>query len=244
MPEARRRRRQKRIRIGLAGLAAISLTAASAGGAMGWMVGGTTSTIAEYKATPKTPIPRAGTGESVRPAAASIQTIEPAADEATGPTAYFPENNTVQWSTTVAPGQSLSAISVRNGDQKVNLIAHLAARGTAGGMIPVASMTVSPGREAVIRPPSGEYAMQIVTSPVNMPYDRIATLPRSAPAMFGLAPQDVKAVPAVRFEVSKGIIRRLPDPNAASADTRPDDADHDQYSWSGSTSTDNSSDGG
>lgn len=57
MPEARRRRRQKRIRIGLAGLAAISLTAASAGGAMGWMVGGTTSTIAEYKAMPKTPIP-------------------------------------------------------------------------------------------------------------------------------------------------------------------------------------------
>lgn len=220
MPEARTRRRHRRIRIGLAGIAALGLTAASAGGAMGWMIGGTTATIAEYKSRPVASVPRAGSHSDTGIAPVTTRAVMTA--EASGSAspipakAWFPENNTVQWATAVAPGQQLSGISLRNGDQAVNLIAHLTARGTTGGMVPVASMTVSPGREAVLHPPAGDYAMEIVTSPVDMPYERVGTLPRSKPASFTLPTQDQNAIPTVRFEVSQGVIRRLPDPTAGS----------------------------
>lgn len=216
-------------------MAALSLTAASAGGAMGWVMGGTSSTIKEYKSRTLVPVPMAGSNDRVERDAVQAYSVStlPKNDAPEPVKAWFPDNNTVQWSTTVAPGQPLSAISLRNGDQSVNLIAHLTARGTNGGMVPVASMTVSPGRESVLHPPAGDYAMEIVTSPIDMPYDRIASLPRSRPASFSLPAQDHNAIPSVRFEVSKGIIRRLPDPNAS----RPVAGDESDWSRTRSTAS-------
>ncbi len=183
---------------------------------MGWVMGGTTSTIRQYKSQTLVPIPMAGSNDRVERETVRAHTVstmeQPRTPEPVE--AWFPDNNTVQWSTSVAPGQPLSGISLRNGDQSVNLIAHLTARGTNGGMVPIASMTVSPGRESVLHPPAGDYAMEIVVSPIDMPFDRIASLPRSKPASFALPAQDPNVVPSVRFEVSKGVIRRLPDPNA------------------------------
>lgn len=154
--------------------------------------------------------------EPVEPAAATVAVVtEPASRTA----AWFPANNTVQWATSAAPGQALSGVSVRNGDQDMNLIAHLSARAANGGWIPVASMTISPGRESILRPPAGDYAMQLVASPIDMPYDRIAALPKSPPTTFALTPQTPSAIPSVRFDVSEGVVKRLPDPNAAGTRT-------------------------
>jgi hypothetical protein len=209
-------RRSRRIRIGLAGAAAMVLAAASAGGAMGWVMGGTTEAISAYKTKAVTAVPEKAVIEPVEPAAATVAVVtEPASRTA----AWFPANNTVQWATSAAPGQALSGVSVRNGDQDMNLIAHLSARAANGGWIPVASMTISPGRESILRPPAGDYAMQLVASPIDMPYDRIAALPKSPPTSFALAPQNPSAIPSVRFDVSEGVVKRLPDPNATGART-------------------------
>jgi hypothetical protein len=211
--------------MGMVGVAAITLMAASGGTAMGWMMGGTTEAIETYKKTAITKVPTAdattstlvnlptATGPATTPA-----TIAPPSMAAPAPVpAFFPANNTIQWATSVAPGQALSGVSVRNGDTDTNLIAHLTARAVDGSWTPVASMTVSPGRESVLRPPAGEYAMQLVASPTTMPYDRIASIPRSPAVNFSLAPQAQGAMPAVRFSVSKGRIDRLPDPTATAS---------------------------
>lgn len=178
---------------------------------MGWVMGGTTEAISDYKSKAVAAVPEKNVIDPVEPAADTVTVVtEPAPRTA----AWFPANNTVQWATSAAPGQALSGVSVRNGDQDMNLIAHLSARAANGGWIPVASMTISPGRESILRPPTGDYAMQLVASPVDMPYDRIAALPKSPPTTFALTPQTPSTIPSVRFDVSEGVVKRLPDPNA------------------------------
>lgn len=220
MPTARRRRR---IRMGMAGLAAVTLTAASGGAAMGWVMGGTTADIETYKRSVTTRVPSAGRSSSSLVSlpsngASSPATMAMAAIPQPAP-AYFPANNTVQWATSVAPGQALSGISVRNGDTDTNLIAHFTARAVDGSWMPVASMTISPGRESVLHPPAGEYAMQLVASPITMAYDRIASIPRSPAVNFVLPPQSPSATPSVRYSISRGRIDRLPDPSMGAAST-------------------------
>lgn len=216
MPTARRRRR---IRIGLTAAGAAVLMAATGGAAMGWVMGGTTEAISSYKKTAASTLPKSDGGPKMSASAtdAGTTTTSAAVSTATPTPEFFPANNTIQWSTSIAPGQALSGVSIRNGDTDTNLIAHLSARGTGGSWIPVASMTVSPGREAIVNPPPGNYAMELVASPVTMPYDRIASLARSPAVRFPLEALPQGSMPRVRFAVSDGRIDRLPDPASSGA---------------------------
>lgn len=211
MPQARRRRR---IRVGILGVASITLIAASAGGTMGWMMGGTTESIRQFEKTTKRTVPNTS-GRGIIPAAdAATIPVTGASSPAIPADAWIPVNNTIQWTTPVAPGQPLSGLSIRNGDQEVNLIAHLAAMSTTGAWIPVASMTIAAGREGIIHPPAGQYSMTLVAAPKGMAFERVASLKPSPATLFRMdpVPPSSTVVEPVRFSVSKGVVQRLPDP--------------------------------
>lgn len=220
MPQARRRRR---IRIGILGVASITLIAASAGGTMGWMMGGTTESIRQFEKSAKRTVPNTS-GQGIIPtaeAATMPPTERTAAQELTA-NAWIPVNNTIQWTTPVAPGQPLSGLSIRNGDQDINLIAHLAAMSTTGIWIPVASMTIAAGREGIIHPPAGQYSMTLVAAPKGMAFERVATLKPSPATLFRMDPVQPSSGMGepIRFSVSKGIIQRLTDPMRAMSPAR------------------------
>ena len=220
MPQARRRRR---IRIGILGVASITLIAASAGGTMGWMMGGTTESIRQFEKSVKRTVPNAS-GRGIIPTAdaASLPVAGQSPMQALPADAWIPVNNTIQWTTPIAPGQPLSGLSIRNGDQDVSLIAHLAAMSTTGTWMPVASMTIAAGREGIIHPPAGQYSMTLVAAPKGMAFERVATLKPSPATLFRMdpVPPSSGVGEPIRFSVSKGIIQRLPDPMRTMASMR------------------------
>lgn len=222
MPQARRRRT---IRIGILGVASITLIAASAGGTMGWMMGGTTQSIRQFEKSAKRTVPNtSGRGIIPTAEAATMPPTDqtPAQEQELPANAWIPVNNTIQWTTPVAPGQPLSGLSIRNGDQDINLIAHLAAMSTTGAWIPVASMTIAAGREGIIHPPAGQYSMTLVAAPKGMAFERVATLKPSPATLFRMDPVQPSSGMGepIRFSVSKGIIQRLPDPMRAMSSSR------------------------
>jgi hypothetical protein len=216
MPATRRRR----IRIGMIGATALALGAAGIAGAMGWVMGGTTEAIRDYdrrteSTTAKDPVRIVESDPATVPAATTVPLAAPRypAD------AWVPVNNAIQWASPIPPGTPLSGLSVRNGDQDVHLVVHLAARSTAGGWIPVASMTVAAGREGILHPPAGDYSMTLVAAPVGMAFDRVAGLPASPATTFRMDPTLRQGgIEPVRFSVSKGTVRRLPVPASARPD--------------------------
>lgn len=182
---------------------------------MGWMMGGTTESIRQFEKTAKRTVPSTS-GHGIIPTAdaAPVPITGPAPTPVLPADAWIPVNNTIQWTTPVAPGQPLSGLSIRNGDQDMNLIAHLAAMSTAGAWLPVASMTIAAGREGIIHPPAGQYSMTLVAAPKDMAFERVASLKPSAATLFRMdpVPPSSNIGEPVRFSVSKGIIQRLPDP--------------------------------
>jgi len=219
MPHTRRRRR---IRIVLLGAASIALVAASAAGTMGWLMSGTTASIREFDRKAEAAVPAAGATRIV----SSEDAIEPTSaitdrsgtmPAALPANAWIPVNNAIQWTTPVAPGQPLSGLSVRNGDADVTLIAHLAARAANGAWTPIASMTVAPGKEAILHPPAGDYSMTLVAAPVGMAFDQIAGLKPSPATVFRMNPvvQPASGTEPVRFSISKGVVKRLPVPGGS-----------------------------
>jgi len=198
----------------------MALVAATAGGAMGWIMGGTTDAIREYDRKAESSVPETGSTTIVSDDAPS--SAVDAAPTTTPPAAAFPADawvpvhNAIQWATPVVAGQPLSGLSLRNGDQDVILVAHLATRAMNGAWMPVASMTVSPGREGILHPPPGDYSMTLVAAPVGMAFDRVASLPHSPATLFRMDPvASPSAIEPVRFSISKGVIKRLPSPTAA-----------------------------
>lgn len=184
MPHVRRR---KRIRIGLVAAAMMSIGSASAGTAMGWVMGGTNEALNQYGRTAKTPVPEFGTSAK-NPPPAMTSTTPVQSGPALPPDAWVPRNNAVQWAVQVPPAQPLSGVVVHNADPRSNLIAHFSAMNASGGWVPVASMTVTPRSDAVLHPPAGDYAMTLVSAPVGMTYDQVARIRPSPATMMRLLP--------------------------------------------------------
>ncbi len=217
MPHARRR---KRIRIGLAAATFMSLGAASAGTAMGWVMGGTEEAIRQFETRAKSPVADSGNGGAATPPAppvsASPTSVE--AETAYGKDAWTPQNNTVQWSVPIPPAQPLSGVVIHNAEERTNVIAHFALRNTSGAWTPIASMTIAPRSDAVLHPPAGDYSMTIVSAPVGMTFDQVARLKPSAATMLRLLPVTMGSSDGepVRMMVAEGVVKPgAADPNAS-----------------------------
>lgn len=206
MPNVRRR---KRIRIGLVAAAMMSIGSASAGTAMGWVMGGTNEALNQFERTAKTPVPEYGTSARNLPPT-PVATV-PTKSEPTLPSdAWVPRNNAVQWAVQVPPAHPLSGVVVHNADPRSNLIAHFAAMDASGRWIPVASMTVSPRSDAVLHPPAGDYSMTLVSAPVGMTYDQVARIKPSPATMMRLLPvvSGSDDMEPVKLVVAGGTVRQ------------------------------------
>ena len=110
------------------------------------------------------------TSTPTRRAIAHIQTngrVDPAIPIPPAQPAWFPDNNQVEWSTSLRPNERPAAIDVRNESQSQNRrILFQMADGRTYRL--AATLFVKAGQQAVIRLPMGSYRVDISSSPVQM----------------------------------------------------------------------------
>jgi hypothetical protein len=178
----------------------------ASGMASGMLVDGTSETIQAYRsATVSRPTPRRS------PVPASYQR-QPAQTAPAVVTAWFPEHNSVRWDLSLAPGQDMSGLSIRNAHTDCNLVVVLNAVGADGRWIRAGVVNVAAGREAIVHPPTGSYAMTVVQLPLDMAYSDMARAPTSRTVYFNLTDAETAtSLPVTRFQVADGQPDRLPD---------------------------------
>lgn len=181
----------------------------ASGMASGMLVDGTSETIQAYRMQVVAPARTAA-----RPAAVQVsyrpqpQPGTPAVAAA----AWFPEHNSVRWDVSLAPGQEMSGLSVRNTRTDRNLVLILSAVGSDGQWIRAGVVNVAAGREAVVHPPTGSYAMTVLQLPLDMPYSDLEQAETSRTAYFDLTDAETAAsTPVTRFQIADGQPDRLPD---------------------------------
>lgn len=180
----------------------------ASGMASGMLVDGTSETIQAYRAT-VVERPRA-TRPSTRISYVPSGPEQPAIRPVTA--AWFPAHNSVSWNVSLAPGQSMSGLSVRNAYADRNLVVILNAVGTDGRWIRAGVVNVAAGREAAVHPPTGSYAMTVIQLPVAMAYSDMDRAPASPAVYFDLTDAETAdSTPATRFQVADGRVDRLPD---------------------------------
>lgn len=104
--------------------------------------------------------------------------IAPAAPDETSPQSatamqpeWYPENNHIEWSTSLRPNEVPAAIDVRNDSNSDNRrILFQVADGRTYRL--AATLYVKAGQQAVIRLPVGAYRIDVASSPTNMPWDK------------------------------------------------------------------------
>jgi len=190
--------------VGAAGLVFAS------GMASGMLVDGTSKTLQTYRSTvAERPRPRRS------PVLVSYQpTQSPQRAQVAAPVdaAWFPENSSVHWDVSLAPGQDMSGLSLRNAHDDRNLVVVLNAVGSDGQWVRAGVVNVAAGREAAIHPPTGSYAMTVLQLPLTMAYSDLERATASRTVYFDLAdPETAATVPVTRFQIVDGQPDRLPD---------------------------------
>lgn len=200
----------------------------ASGMASGMFVDGTSETILAYRtqavATPRhQTVTRAMAISYEQPARSAVA---PAMARPAIGTAWFPEHNSVRWDVSLAPGQDMSGLSIRNAHSDRNLVVILNAVGQSGEWIRAGIVNVAAGREAVVHPPTGSYAMTVVAMPLDMPYDDMERAATSQTAYFDLMDAEgADTVPVTRFQVTNGEPQRLPDLTTYASSRADRDAD-------------------
>lgn len=197
--------------------AAVLTTAFTAGGAAGMLIESVNKTVLDYKKSVADYHGYTATAaryhrHTVTPMQSS-EIIQTAYQAPARQAAWFPENNSATWSIAAAPGQPMGALSIRNGTTHHNLIAILQARSTDPSVpwIHVATVHVVSGQEALVRPPLGDYRMSFIDLPDTTPYSAANSMRPSPPVTFTLDRPEEGPIPHTRYEVSAGVIRRMPD---------------------------------
>lgn len=206
--------------VAMTGVAALVF---ASGMASGMLVDGTSETLLAYrqqiesKSAPKSrKVPVVVTYSQPAP--------QPVADMMQA--AWFPENNTVRWDVSLAPGQSMSGLSVRNTHTDRNLVIVLNAIGSTGEWIRAGVVNVAAGREAVVHPPTGSYSMTVLSMPVTMPYSELERASTSRTVYFDLLdPETADTQPVTRFQIADGEPQRLPDLTTYALQDRGDNGD-------------------
>lgn len=189
----------------------------ASGMASGMFVDGTSETILAYKtqasSRQKTASRRAPMLAShVRPAVRERDQVSMQPANGMIQAAWFPANNTVHWDVSLAPGQSMSGLSIRNTHSDRNLVVVLNAIAPNGEWIRAGVINVAAGREGIVHPPTGSYAMTVLSLPTTTPYEQLDRATASETVYFDLLdPESADTQPATRFQVADGQPQRLPD---------------------------------
>lgn len=192
----------------------------------GLLADGTSETLLAYRA--EMPRYRMPTEAGAASSATTLDRTRPVAVVASAPEramttmmtdAWFPDNNTMTWDIGLAPGQSLSGLSVRNSDSANNMIATLYVLAADGRWIRAGLLHVRAGHEAVVHPPVGSYAMTYTTVARTTPYASSLNRSASRVVYFDLAdPETAGEPPQTRFASVAGTPKRLPDLDSYSDD--------------------------
>src|SRR3546814_14345802 len=95
---------------------------------------------------------------------------------------WFPDNNHVEWSTSLRPNEQPAAIDVRNESRSENRrILFQMVDGRTYRL--AATLFVKSGSQAVIRLPIGAYRIDVASSPTEMPWEEakaVIPIPRFA----------------------------------------------------------------
>ena len=183
----------------------------ASGMASGMLVDGTSETLQAYRTQIAAP---ARVAVSRTPVQVSYrqQPVTAASTPSPMQAAWFPEHNSVRWDVSLAPGQDMSGLSVRNAHTDRNLVVVLNAVGSDGQWIRAGLINVAAGREAVVHPPTGSYAMTVLQLPLTMAYTDLERAETSRTVYFDLTDAETAAsIPVTRFQVSDGQASRLPD---------------------------------
>jgi len=179
------------------------------GMASGMLVDGTSETLQAYRSSV---VEHARPRRSPVPVSYQPAPMQEARPEAPVAAAWFPENSSVRWDVSLAPGQDMSGLSIRNAHTDRNLVVILNAVGSDGQWIRAGIVNVAAGREAAVHPPTGSYAMTVVQLPLTMAYSDMERAPTSRTVYFDLADAETAdSVPVTRFQFADGQTSRLPD---------------------------------
>jgi hypothetical protein len=137
------------------------------------------------------------------------------------PLAWFPDNNHVEWSTSLRPNEQPAAIDVRNESRTDNRrILFQMADGRTYRL--AATLFVKAGQQAVIRLPVGTYRVDVASSAAVMPWSQaqgITPIPRYA---VKLAMPDDQQTPQQRIFIEEdGKIRESTKPVAPDPEPKP-----------------------
>lgn len=116
--------------------------------------------------------------------------------------AWFPENNRVDWKLAIRPDQTPIGLSVRNASTQHNRILRFYLRAPGySQMIPAADLYIRPSKEAELRLPPGQYLIQQIETPIDMPFDRVVQAKATNLAQVLLASPDRSRYANLRLTV-------------------------------------------
>lgn len=131
----------------------------------------------------------------VRPRKPSSATI--------GAPASFPENNTLEWSTSLAPGETPAPLDVLNESEATNkrilfyAIGKLAPRLTA-------TLYVRAGQKALVHLPLGRYRVDVASTAMTMPWENAQSVAPVTVYAFSLPADDQENDPSNHLTLDNG----------------------------------------
>lgn len=137
---------------------------------------------------------------AARASSAAVQQ-KPGATSVDAQSAFFPDNNTVEWSTSLAPGETPTPLDVSNESQENNQRVLFYA---VGRLVPrlTATLYIRAGQKALVHLPLGHYRVDVASSPVTMSWEKAQAIVAIARDAFGLPADDQQNVPRNRLIVS------------------------------------------
>lgn len=126
--------------------------------------------------------------------------LDPAGDS-DAKAAWFPDNNTIEWSTSLRPADTPTALDIQNADGKTNLKVVFVAL-AEGAQRQAALIYVRAGQRALIHLPVARYRVDVARSAASTPWEQAQATPPIPSFGFDLPEADNNTVPDNRLTIS------------------------------------------